>query len=246
MRTCDSKNTNTKAKKMQNDTDMSSDSHSDTSSESFHSTNEDFLPYDEDLEPIPNEQEAAEYVMEVARENEEEQMLLSRFSGEVDVVDWCKCSNCTLDLVVKCDECRCCMEVDRCREKMEEIDEEESCIIDHVAFTNVCLDTWVLEVAGIGLKTKAKRSYTAMLDREHPANSEYFRSVAYRQFVRLVWEYVGAGKRLPLPCCVYNAIRKAFPDPENFYKGYEEEEEEEEDNDDDSEESEDVNDIEVS
>ena len=73
---------------MQNDTDMSSDSHSDISSESFHSTNEDFLPYDEDLEPIPNEQEAAEYVMEVARENEEEQMLLSRFSGEVDVVDW--------------------------------------------------------------------------------------------------------------------------------------------------------------
>ncbi|KAK3735917.1 hypothetical protein QZH41_009146, partial [Actinostola sp. cb2023] len=209
-----SKNTNTKAKKMQNDTDMSSDSHSDTSSESFHSTNEDFLPYDEDLEPIPNEQEAAEYVMEVARENEEEQMLLSRFSGEVDVVDWCKCSNCTLDLVVKCDECRCCMEVDRCREKMEEIDEEESCIIDHVAF------------------------YKRL----------YFRSVAYRQFVRLVWEYVGAGKRLPLPCCVYNAIRKAFPDPENFYKGYEEEEEEEEeeDNDDDSEESEDVNDIEVS
>jgi len=73
---------------MQNDTDMSSDSHSDISSESFHSTNEDFLPYDEDLEPIPNEQEAAEYGTEVARENEEEQMLLSRFSGEVDVVDW--------------------------------------------------------------------------------------------------------------------------------------------------------------
>ncbi|KAK3721424.1 hypothetical protein QZH41_008029 [Actinostola sp. cb2023] len=125
---------------MQNDTDMSSDSHSDTSCESFHSTNEDFLPDDEDLEPIPNEQEAAEYAMEVARENEEEEMLLSRFSGEVDVVDWCKCSNCSLDFVVKCDKCRCCMEVDRCREKIEEID-EEGCIIDHVAFTNVCLDT---------------------------------------------------------------------------------------------------------
>ena len=32
-------------------------------------------------------------------------------------------------------------------------------------------------------------------------------SVAYRQFVRLVWEYVGKSNRLPLPCCVYNAIK---------------------------------------
>ena len=36
-------------------------------------------------------------------------------------------------------------------------------------------------------------------------------SVAYRQFVRLVWEYVGKSNRLPLPCFVYNAIRSAFP-----------------------------------
>ena len=56
----------------------------------------------------------------------------------------------------------------------------------------------------------------------------YYRSVAYRQFVRLVWEYVGSGRRIPLPCCVYNKIREKFPDKDNDYRGYEEEEEEEE------------------
>ena len=70
------------------------------------------------------------------------------------------------------EECRCCMEVERCREKMEAIDNDDGCITEHEAFHNVCLDTWVLEVAGIGLKTKAKRSYTAMLDRRNPANFE--------------------------------------------------------------------------
>ncbi|KAK3721679.1 hypothetical protein QZH41_013829 [Actinostola sp. cb2023] len=107
----------------------------------------------------------------------------------------------------------------------------DECITDHVAFENVCLDTWVLEVAGIGLKTNARKSYNAVLGRENPANSEYFRSVAYRQFVRLVWEYIGAGKRVPLPCCVYNKIRETFRDTDDMYTGYEEDDEEEEDDD---------------
>ena len=39
----------------------------------------------------------------------------------------------------------------------------------------------------------------------------FMRSVAYRQFVRLVYAYVGASRRVPLPNCVYNSIREAFP-----------------------------------
>ena len=55
----------------------------------------------------------------------------------------------------------------------------------------------------------------------------FLRSVAYRQFVRLVWEYVGKSNRLPLPCCVYNALRSAFPTAEHQYHGYKEEEDDE-------------------
>ena len=52
----------------------------------------------------------------------------------------------------------------------------------------------------------------------------FMRSVAYRQFVRLVYAYVGASRRVPLPNCVYNIIREAFPNVDSEYKGYEEEE----------------------
>ena len=49
------------------------------------------------------------------------------------------------------------------------------------------------------------------------------RSVAYRQFVRLVWQYVGISKRIPLPCCVYNSLRKKFPSNTEHFKGFEDE-----------------------
>ena len=50
----------------------------------------------------------------------------------------------------------------------------------------------------------------------------FYRSVAYRQFVRFVWGYSGNNKRLPLPCCVYNAIRKKLPNPDSEkYTGFE-------------------------
>ena len=57
----------------------------------------------------------------------------------------CKCSNCSLELVAKVEECRCCMEVDRCRESIEEVAETEKCITFHPGFTNVCLNHWVLK-----------------------------------------------------------------------------------------------------
>ena len=52
----------------------------------------------------------------------------------------------------------------------------------------------------------------------------FMRSVAYRQFVRLVYAYVGASRRIPLLNCVYNSIREAFPNVDSECKGYEGEE----------------------
>ena len=39
----------------------------------------------------------------------------------------------------------------------------------------------------------------------------YFRSVAYRQYIRLVYGYLGK-RRIPLPACANYAIRMQFPD----------------------------------
>ena len=68
--------------------DSSREQSSEASEDSFVSANEDFLPYDENIEPIATEQEAAEYREQVAQEEDEEEILWSRFSGEEDVQNW--------------------------------------------------------------------------------------------------------------------------------------------------------------
>ena len=37
----------------------------------------------------------------------------------------CKCINCSLENVVQHEECRCCMEVDRCRERRAEVKKDD-------------------------------------------------------------------------------------------------------------------------
>ena len=43
--------------------------------------------YDDSIEPVPTE-EVSQYLQQLALEEEQEQMLLSRFSGEEDIVNW--------------------------------------------------------------------------------------------------------------------------------------------------------------
>ena len=49
----------------------------------------------------------------------------------------------------------------------------------------------------------------------------YLRSIAYREFSRLVYSFLG-NKRIPLPACAYTAIRKQFPvGTDETYTGFE-------------------------
>ena len=65
-----------------------SDNESNYLSESSESIDFDFLLNDDDVEPIANEQEEADYREELAREQEEEQMLTRRYSGEEAIETW--------------------------------------------------------------------------------------------------------------------------------------------------------------
>ena len=77
--------------------------------------------------------------------------------------DRCECSHCTLDLVVNPQEWRCCMEIQQCRDKMYQYeDEERKCILDHPGFNEVCLNEFVLGTASLGLKTKGHRNYASV------------------------------------------------------------------------------------
>ena len=45
------------------------------------------------------------------------------------------------------------MEIDRCTERILEVEKEEQCITEHPGYVACCLDSWVLLTAAIGLKT---------------------------------------------------------------------------------------------
>ena len=53
----------------------------------------------------------------------------------------------------------------------------------------------------------------------------YFRSVAYREYIQLVYGYLGK-RRIPLPACAYHAIRQAFGGKD--FKGFKDDDDDEE------------------
>ena len=55
------------------------------------------------------------------------------------------------------------LEVERCRERMAEVEKDDECVTSHPGFENVCLNRWVLATAAIGLKTKQKKASTTLL-----------------------------------------------------------------------------------
>lgn len=71
---------------------------SSSSSEEYHSLSsenesvdhdaENYAAYDDTVESVPTEEEAMQYAEQLAQEEEEEQTLLARFSGEDDTRQW--------------------------------------------------------------------------------------------------------------------------------------------------------------
>ena len=50
--------------------------------------NENYTAYDDTVKPVPNEEEALQYTEQLPLEEEEQQMLLPRFSGKDDTREW--------------------------------------------------------------------------------------------------------------------------------------------------------------
>ena len=77
----------------------------------------------------------------------------------------CLCSNCSVALATKAEECQCCQEIDRCGEVMDQFGDPKRCITLHPGFKEVCLSKHVLEVAALGLKTKSGFISLAIIQR---------------------------------------------------------------------------------
>ena len=72
--------------------------------------------------------------------------------------------SCLLTFAVGAEECCCCMDVNWCTKRLEEVGKKEGqCIRNHPGFESVCLNWWVLQAAGASSKTRSKKSYTTVL-----------------------------------------------------------------------------------
>lgn len=157
------------------------------------------------------------YRREQAENAELEKELTKRLNNSVRVADWCTCGKCERDLLTNISECYCCKELEGCVESLtseivlEDLEEGQQlcCVTEHPGFRPVCLEKWSLRLAGGKYRTKAREYY-----KKTGSEERYLRSIAYREFTRLVHGYLGK-RRIPLPACAYTAIRKAFPSKED-------------------------------
>ena len=75
--------------------------------------------------------------------------------------------------MTKSQECLCCKEIDRCEEVMQEaFGDGTKCVTLHPGFQSVCLKRHVLEVAALGLKTRAGKSYRTMYAQDNKSEEE--------------------------------------------------------------------------
>ena len=122
----------------------------------------------------------------------------------------CLCSNC--QMMDREAECLCCMECGRTTFKLDDNitvlrkSSRFTCITQHPGFQSVCLDPWVLQVAWLAYKQAYEQIY------DGPQHKKY-RHIAYRQYVRWVYGYVGRNIRVPLPSCAVSCIRAHYPPP---------------------------------
>ncbi|WAR06398.1 hypothetical protein MAR_021767 [Mya arenaria] len=107
----------------------------------------------------------------------------------------------------------CCRDVEQTNFKLDVFNEEGhdiECIIDHPGFGTVCLDRYVLETAYY--------QYRQQYRVPQQEDNEQQRYVAYRQFVRWCWGYLGREVRVVLPSCAVQRIRAQFPSQQ--YQGF--------------------------
>ncbi|PIK43233.1 hypothetical protein BSL78_19924 [Apostichopus japonicus] len=116
-------------------------------------------------------------------------------------------------------ECRCCREIGKVRNVMDE--EGATCITLHPGFEAVCLNPWVLQTAYYVYRQQY--GGRAQENSIHDWFSyDYFTgntdTHAYRQLVRMCWQFLGKEVRVVLPSCAVRRIRAAFPSEQ--YEGF--------------------------
>ncbi|XP_062586755.1 P2X purinoceptor 7-like [Saccostrea cucullata] len=118
--------------------------------------------------------------------------------------DWCSCGNCVTMPTPR--ENKCCRKTNIVDGKIE--DQSLTCITDHEGFIVNCLNKYVLETSYY----EYIQENGQLEENEHI--HELYRYLAYRRFVRWIYQRLGKKNRRILPSCVVIKIRKTFPSEE--------------------------------
>ncbi|XP_046548600.1 P2X purinoceptor 7-like [Haliotis rubra] len=170
-----------------------------TSSDCFSDTNEETIARPYLFEPDASDSENGD--QSCSSRLQEEDRLVSTY--------WCSCDTCETQPTIE--ECCCCHEQAAVREKMEEHEDQISCITDHPGFEQVCLSVYALQTAYYHYRQEYGRGEIQDIHKK-------YRYTAYRQFVRWCWQFLGRKVRVVIPSCIVNKIRGRFPSPE--YAGF--------------------------
>ncbi|XP_056435161.1 P2X purinoceptor 7-like [Gadus chalcogrammus] len=128
-----------------------------------------------------------------------------------DVSEWCRCGKCaTMPTEV---ENICCMKIPQVTRRLREVEQQQTCMVDHPGLEPVCLNVYSIQ--------NARQIYRAdygplNLRRIH----NRYRYPSYRSFVSWCWGLLGRSIRVVLPACVVLRIRSEFPAEEGHNVGF--------------------------
>ncbi|XP_069108905.1 uncharacterized protein [Argopecten irradians] len=91
-----------------------------------------------------------------------------------------------------------CKEIDQVQNKLS-----DGCITAHPGFDAICVTEYVLETAYLTF-----RQHHGPLPEDQNKRNRF---IAYRQFVRWCWGWLGRHVRVIIPACAVSSIRNTFP-----------------------------------
>uniref|UniRef100_A0A672HNJ0 P2X purinoreceptor 7 intracellular domain-containing protein n=1 Tax=Salarias fasciatus TaxID=181472 RepID=A0A672HNJ0_SALFA len=124
------------------------------------------------------------------------------------VSEWCACGHCSS---LSPAENICCRETPKVWHRCQQVG-VSTCITQHPGFELVSLNPYVLQAAYAYERQIFGETQETMV------NSSY-RHLAYRNFVRWCWGYLGQHIRVVLPSCAVTVIREHFPE-DGPYTGF--------------------------
>ncbi|XP_047502056.1 uncharacterized protein LOC125047717 [Penaeus chinensis] len=116
--------------------------------------------------------------------------------------DWCLCGSCTRMETEA--ESICCQEQPPVLLRVMQWNQQGSCVVHHPFFVSVCLNPYALQT----IYSRDKKLFGSLFNK--PLHEKY-QITAYRTFSDYFFHSLRGSITIPLPGCVLNTIRKAFP-----------------------------------